>query len=88
MRLKNPLTFSFAHGNFNNQTLDMSLNQDADVSGFLNLDGKAPDGRTGRVNVQPQDNGNVVLRIHLNGDGSSVFHVLVVGDQGQTLFEG
>ena len=84
MRLKNPLTFEFSHPNFGAGKTEVSLNQNETIGGYLDLDVKAPDGRMGTATIQCQDNGNVVIRVHLSPENP--IHVLIV-DGGGTLLE-
>lgn len=84
MKIKNPLTFSFEHPNFGGQTVDVSLNQAANVSAILTLDVDSINNLIGSAQLQFADNGNVVLRVHLNP--TNPIHVLILDDSG-ILFE-
>lgn len=84
MKLKNPQTFSYEHQNFNGQTVDVALNQNPVIGGFLDLSVGAPNGRSGVAQLQFKDNGNVVIRVHLGP--MNPIHVLVLDDSG-VIFE-
>lgn len=87
MKLYNPQTFAYHHQNFGEgKTSKASLNQDPDVQPFLSLDVEMPDGSKGGAQLQAQDNGTWVIRIHR--DENNPLRVLVVGPDGGTLFEG
>jgi hypothetical protein len=85
MKLLNPLTFAYNHPNFGQGNIETSLNDVGTDEATLTLDVKAPDGRAGSAQVQMQDNGDVVIRVHRSPQNP--IRVLVVGDAG-ILFEG
>lgn len=66
----------------NGTTATLSADQAGVGFGYLLV--TAPDGRAGTVQLQPQDNGDLVVRTHL--DPSSPIHNLVVDGSG-ILFE-
>lgn len=88
MKITNPLTFMYSHANFGSETIETSLNDVGTDEGTLVLEVKSPGGRAGSAQVQMQDNGDVVLRVHRDAAGQNPIRVLVVGDGGVTLFEG
>lgn len=81
MKLKNPQTFSYSHPNFGSATTDASLNQNEVIGGFLDFTVVSADGRVGVAQVQFQDNGDVIFRVHASP--SNPIKVLVVDDMGQ-----
>lgn len=76
MKLANPQEFEFTHPNFNGQSVKVSLNQSAEIGGFLELKATGVNGATGYAQLQFQDNGTVVVRI--DEDPSNLFTALVV----------
>lgn len=85
MELKNPQTWKYGHANFGTNHTEVNLQDVPTDEGTLLLEVCAPDGRKGSAQVQFQDNGNVILRVHL--DPSNPIKVLIVGPGG-IEFEG
>lgn len=81
MKLKNPQTFAFSHPNFNGGYVEASLNQNEVIGGFLDLTIVDHNGRVGTAQLQFQDNGDVVVRIHESA--SNPLRALVLNDGGQ-----
>lgn len=83
MRLSNPQTFEYSHPNFQGQKVTVSLNDDPSNETALLLETTAPNGLKGSAILQMQDNGQVVIRVHLGQ--SNTFHVLILDDGGILL---
>lgn len=81
MKLSNPQTFAYKHPNFGGNVTTANLNQNEVIGGFLDLTIVAPDGRTGVAQLQFQDNGNVVVRVHVSP--SNPIKPLIIDDGGQ-----
>lgn len=79
--LANPQAWTYTHPNFAPQTVEVSLNGNPNVNGFLDLVVTGPNGGTGYAQLQFQGNGTVVLRIH--DDPSNLIKPLIVDFGGQ-----
>ena len=67
-------TVEFSHANFGDNKLTATLSKGD--AGIAMLTVEAPDGRIGEVQLQPQDNGNLVIRVHLAE--TNPVHVLIL----------
>lgn len=81
--IKNPTVLQYGHPNFGGAKIEVSTNVDPSGNGLMNLKVVAPDGRVGNAQLQPQDNGNLVVRIHL--DPANPIHVLILDGTGVIL---
>lgn len=81
--LANPQTWTYTHPNFAPQKVNVSLNGNPDVNGFLDLSATGPNGSVGSAALQFKGNGTVVLRVHLSS--TNLFHVLILDDNGIIL---
>lgn len=80
--LANPQTWTYTHPNFQGQSVNVSLNGGG-APGFLDLSATGTNGATGYAQFQFQDNGTVVIRVHLSS--TNLFHVLILDDNGILL---
>ena len=85
MQLLNPQTFAYSHPNFGGAKAKLSLNHSDTDNSTVPLDYETPDGAKGGGQVEFQDNGTSVFRIHR--DENNPMHVRVVGPGGVILFE-
>jgi hypothetical protein len=83
MELKNPQTWQYGHANFGANKTEVHIQDVPTDEATLLLNVKAPDGRLGSAQIQFQNNGNVVLRVHL--DPANPIHVLIVNGSGILL---
>lgn len=81
--IQNPTVLQYGHPNFGDAKIEVSTNVDASGNGFMSLKVVAPDGRVGYAQLQPQDNGNLVVRVHLAPENP--IHVLILQGSGVIL---